>query len=201
MLRDHRLSDYLRGLDSAGAEGAACGYLKEFDLLTAAPGLRAGLRPEQLFPTGAVRSVRAWIGPAKATTGLHYDLLDNLAVQVLGIKQWRVVAPGTVERLGGLSDKYDAWAVLAQQSAQTLAALAGSGNEEFFEAELRPGDVLHIPAGWWHEASNVTPSLLFGGFHGSVARVLPRWVGVTVRQLAHQAGWWGAGNCTCHVAR
>lgn len=193
------LRQYLLGLDAPATHDGRHAYLKEFDLLTAHPSLRVDLRHHELFPRGAVRSLRTWIGPAGASTGLHFDHLDNVAVQVIGTKRWRLARPGTVERLGAVSSKYDAWAVLAQADVRTLAERQGS-TRGFFEAELRAGDVLHVPAGWWHEVVNVSSTLMFGGFHGSVARVLPRWLGVSAKDALHRAGWLSAGNCTCHPA-
>lgn len=89
-------------------------YLKEFDLLQRFPGLRGDLRHEQMFPRGSVTSCSTWIGPALARTGLHHDLLDNLAVQITGRKRFYLARPGSVERAGTLSAKYDAWARLSR---------------------------------------------------------------------------------------
>lgn len=193
------LRKYLLGLDVSPALDGRHAYLKEFDLLAAHPPLRADLRHHELLAPGAVRSLRTWIGPAGASTGLHFDHLDNVAVQVIGTKRWRLARPGAVERLGAVSSKFDAWAVLARADVRTLAQRQGS-TCGFFEAELHAGDVLHVPAGWWHEVVNVTATLMFGGFHGSVARVLPRWLGVSAKTVLHRAGWLSPGHCTCHPA-
>ncbi|MBP5910640.1 hypothetical protein F3K40_42845 [Streptomyces sp. LBUM 1478] len=67
-----------------------------------------------MFPRGSVTSCGTWIGPALARTGLHHDLLDNLAVQITGRKRFYLARPGTVERAGALSVKYDAWARLSR---------------------------------------------------------------------------------------
>jgi lysine-specific demethylase 8 len=119
-------------------------------------------------------------------------------VQVLGRKRWRLVRPGTVERLGAVSSKYDAWAVLSSCSVEHLVQ-RGAPAQDLFEVETGPGDVLHIPAGWWHEVLNLSPAVLFGGFHGPFATVLARWVWVSGRNARHR---WGLGrDCTCHEAR
>jgi lysine-specific demethylase 8 len=173
-------------------------YLKEFDLLNAVPALRCDLKHAELFPAGVTRSLQSWIGPAGARTGLHYDYLNNLAVQIVGRKRFYLVRPGTVERLGAVARKYDSWATLSMYGAKELAALAGTP-EDFFVVDLEPGDVLHVPAGWWHEVLNLTPGILFGGFYGSRTRVLARWTWVCSRDWMHSLGWIGHGNCTCHA--
>lgn len=193
------LRRYLESLDAgAGAAGEAL-YLKEFDLLDAIPRLRRDLQHSVLFPRGTIRSLHSWIGPAGARTGLHLDHLDNLAVQVVGKKQFLLLRPGTVERLGAVARKYDAWATLAAAGAQELAARAGAPGD-CFVVELAPGDVLHVPAGWWHEVSNLTPCILFGGFHGPPAGVLLRWAWVRSRDGLHRLGLLGRDGCTCHPA-
>lgn len=192
---DVALRDYLRRLASDDADAAL--YLKEFDLLRSAPELRRDLRHGRLLPAGHVRSVRTWIGPRGARTGLHCDHLDNLAVQVIGRKRWWIARPGAVERLGAVADKYDAWARLASVGVHELAAAAPAG--DLWLVDVEPGDVLHVPAHWWHEVLNLAPSLLFGGFHGAALRVLPRWLHVSARELAHRCGW-RRGACTCHEA-
>lgn len=194
------LRGYLQSLQAGPTPDRAQPCLKEFDLLEAAPALKKDLPHAQLLPKRHLRSLRSWIGPAGACTGLHYDYLDNLAVQILGVKRWRLARPGSVERMKAVSTKYDSWAVLSSTSVQELAS--GRGEEarhDFFTVDLRPGDVLQLPAGWWHEVTNLSASLLFGGFHGPRAAVLGRWAWVSARDMMHRTGWLARHNCTCHA--
>lgn len=198
------LPAYLRSLKAQ--EGETTGpplYLKEFDLLKAMPGLRQDLRYESLLPRHVVSAVQSWVGPAGARTGLHYDYPDNVAVQLVGVKRFCLVRPGVVEHLGAVSDKYDSWAKLARCGAHELAArwkhsIGAHGEPAFFTVDLQPGDVLYVPARWWHEVSNLSHGVSLGGFHGSYARaaLMQTWVGA--RNLAHRWGWLWRGNCTCH---
>lgn len=178
-------------------------YLKEFDLLRTLPALRNDLGYEELLPRGAVSSVQSWIGPRQAVTGLHRDYPDNVAVQIMGRKRFRLVRPGVVEQLGAVSAKYDAWAVLATASADEVALAWQSRRhgltQDCFTVDLEPGDVLYIPAGWWHEVTNLTHSVSFGGFHGSLPRSVAYHAWVGTRQWLHRLGWLGARHCTCHT--
>jgi len=195
-LRRSSLRQYLASLQRPDADGASVAYLKEFDLLKVAPWLRDDLHHRELMPPRTLSATRSWIGPAGARTGLHYDYLDNLAVQILGIKRWRFVRAGTVERMGAVSEKYDPWAVLARTDATDLAARAAPCRD-FFSVDAMPGDILHVPAGWWHEVENLTPTLMFGGFHGPVPNVLARMAWVGARNLRHRLV---GGECTCHAS-
>ncbi|MEU0073851.1 cupin-like domain-containing protein [Streptomyces sp. NPDC006332] len=191
------LGSYVSGLTREAAPDDIPVYLKEFDLLRKFPRLRADLRSRELFPPRTMRSSATWIGPAGARTGLHCDLLDNLAVQITGTKRFYLAHPEAVKRAGLESRKYDAWARLSLIGAEKLAA--GQEDGEFFVADLEPGDVLHVPAYWWHEVVNLTPAVLLSGFFGPSTRVLSRWAWVQAREALHRAGLLGRDGCTCHA--
>jgi hypothetical protein len=200
VLSTSTLGAYLGSLQDSPRQpdtGGPPGYLKEFDLLKVFPGLRADLHHDQLFPPGSITSCGAWIGPAGARTGLHRDLLDNLAVQILGHKRFYLAAPGTVQRRGAASRRYDRWARLSAVSAEELAH---SGDPGLYATDLHPGDVLFVPAGWWHEVANHDPSLLLSGFFGPRAAVLARWVTESTRNGLHLVRLLGTTGCTCHPA-
>lgn len=93
------LGDYLRSV-AADEPSSHDRHLKEFDLLGAFPRLREDLRMTELFPPGHVISSSAWIGPTGARNGLHLDLLDNAAVQVVGHKK-ALPAVSTGDRRAG----------------------------------------------------------------------------------------------------
>ncbi|MEU1933810.1 cupin-like domain-containing protein [Streptomyces coeruleorubidus] len=190
------LGSYIGSLTRDAPSDDALAYLKEFDLLKKFPQLRADLRSRELFPSGTIRSSATWIGPSRARTGLHCDLLDNLAVQIMGTKRFHLAHPGAVKRAGKESGKYDAWARLSLVGAEELAA--GQEHGGFFVVDLEPGDVLYVPAYWWHEVVNLTPGVLLSGFFGPKTRVLSRWAWVQARECLHRAGLLGRGDCTCH---
>jgi Cupin-like domain len=192
------LRSYLASLPALGLDAPAAVGLKEFDLLAAVPKLRDDVRHGELLPATALRSVRSWIGPAGARTGLHRDYLDNVAVQIVGTKRWWLVRPGLVERFHGVSTKYDAWAVLSRLSAQALRERAG-GVSGVYSLDLHAGDVLYVPGGWWHEVENLAPSIMFGAFFASLPRMAAASAWVGMRHAAHQLGWFRHGDCTCHA--
>nr|WP_240508534.1 cupin-like domain-containing protein [Streptomyces ossamyceticus] len=114
--------------------------------------MRGDLGEMDFLPRGSVNLAQCWIGPARARTGLHYDPLDNRAVQISGTKRFLLARPGTVERAGALSTKYDSWARLSRVGIAELAAGGGgAAADDFFAVDLEPGDVLYVPAHWWHE--------------------------------------------------
>jgi len=192
------LGDYARALSRESRADEEQVYLKEFDLLEKFPQLAADLRQHELFPAGAITSSSAWMGPTHARTGLHYDLLDNLAVQIVGRKRFHLARPGTVERAGEMSGKYDSWARLSRCGVAELADAAAPDSDDFFAVDLEPGDVLYNPAGWWHEVVNLSAGILLSGFFGSKVHVVSRWARVRARDGLHRLGVLGRDDCTCH---
>lgn len=191
---------YVASLENGSALAAGdpeTTHLKEFDLLREIPGLRQDLSTGALYPRGHIVSSSAWIGPAGARTGLHYDLLDNLAVLVRGSKRFYLARPGTVEALGQLSRKHDRWARLASVGISDLAA-RDLPEDSLFTADLHPGDAIYVPKGWWHEVVNLKASIFLSGFFGPPSRVIPLWLATGAKQLAHDLYPLGRRNCTCH---
>lgn len=194
-------SDYLARLDAADGNPDATGHLKEFDLFEELPALAQDAPVDGLFPPGQAVVRSAWIGPQAARTGLHYDLVDNLAVLVRGAKRFQLARPGTVEALGALSRKYDRWARLARIGMRDLAgepAAAGA----LFQADLGPGDAIYVPRGWWHEVSNLRASVFVSGFFGPASRLRPLSLATGARQFLHDISLFGRRHgCTCHAGR
>ncbi|MEU0386200.1 JmjC domain-containing protein [Streptomyces chartreusis] len=96
----------------------------------------------------------------------HYDEVDTLVVQVIGTKRWQVHGPSEEHPLpeyGDSDPRHCPKAVL-------------------FEKTLEPGDVIHVPRGWWHTVRGGGASSL----HLTFALARPTgydWL----RWVAHQA--------------
>lgn len=192
--------DFVQSLEPApdGAGGAPrTGHLKEFDLLKELPELAGDAPAVSLFPPGHLVSSSAWIGPRSAHTGLHYDLIDNLAVLVRGAKRFYLARPGTVEAAQARSRKYDRWARLAAVGLRDLVDRPQAAGA-LFCADLGPGDAIYVPRGWWHEVVNLQASIFLSGFFGSTLRLRPLWMATGVRQFFHDVNPFGERCCTCH---
>jgi hypothetical protein len=185
---------------SIWGDGARTAHLKEFDLLREFPVLRNDVDMRALFPTHHHVASSAWIGPQGAHTGLHYDLLDNLAVLLRGSKRFYLARRGAVESQGAMSSKYDRWARLAGIGIQELATRY-LPPASLFMADLQPGDAIHVPKGWWHEVVNLDSSIFLSGFFGPMPQVAGLWLSTGIRQFIHDALPLGGRHCTCHAPR
>ncbi|OLT29248.1 cupin [Nocardiopsis sp. CNR-923] len=85
----------------------------------------------------------------------HWDDHDTVIVQVEGAKHWRVHGPGS--RPHPMRNDTD--------HAHTPPRDADGEPHVVWEGVLRPGEVIHVPRGWWHTvtgAGGVSMHLTFG---------------------------------------
>lgn len=92
-----------------------------------------------------------WIGPAGTFTPLHFDLTNNLLVQLTGRKNLILLPPSETVRLANarhvFSDVHDI------TDPDRIAQYPDAANAIQFEVDLDPGDALYIPVGWWHQVA------------------------------------------------
>jgi hypothetical protein len=115
-------------------------------------------------------------GRRTAGTRCHFDSLENITIQLRGRKRWRI-APNEHIR-----EPVHNW-VTGQTVPPSLAHHAPRGlparmPDGAYEIDLRAGDVLYIPRGWWHETETAADSLA-----AFVAFVHRPWADVVISAL------------------
>lgn len=118
-----------------------------------------------------------WVSSAGCLTPLHYDLDDGLLAQVLGEKRVWLFDWGARDALCLRGDHEQRQHGSGPQAVglnnwerQSFAELHGARSAAFasaceatrWVADLRPGDLLYIPSGWFHEVHARTPSFSLG---------------------------------------
>lgn len=114
--------------------------------------------------------INFWFGEKGINTKPHYDYSNNFLVQVVGKKRVRLFSPKNTPHMYPYSmydcvtmDGVSHPAVQASQIAD-IDKIDHNKFSDFklskcFEAILEPGDLLFIPAGWWHEVKSLDVSM------------------------------------------
>ncbi|MGB7404556.1 MAG: cupin-like domain-containing protein [Pacificimonas sp.] len=90
-----------------------------------------------------------WIGPGGTFTPLHFDLTNNLIVQLVGRKTIVLIPPAETAKLGHEDAVFSTVGDIEDEAA--LARQPGAIDAHRFTLELGPGDALFVPIGWWHQ--------------------------------------------------
>lgn len=169
--RPMRLGDFLQRIEAGGQEAGSY-YLAQYPLLHAFPALLDDVQPPEEYmvtpaylPRALARRMRLdpslWIGPAGAVTTLHFDSSHNLFVQISGRKKVLLIPPEQSDevyfpcREFGLHLHFSPVDVERPDlSRHPLFARATP-----WEVTVEPGEMLFIPATWWHYLRALAPSV------------------------------------------
>lgn len=150
------LADYLDRLDDPDAHF----YLKDWVFENDIPELRAQYRVPRHFANWATRVPGKWqpkwrwlyIGPASSASHLHVDFLLTSAWNALfvGAKRWLAYSPDQARRMyRGAVDAFHPDLERFPEFAHARARMHVQ----------RPGEIMYMPATWWHAVRNEEPSL------------------------------------------
>jgi len=183
-------------------------YLADWHILHDAPSLRRDIAPVRaMWPWSGRVEHSLWVGPSFTVSGLHmHPSKDVLSCQVRGIKEWLLFGPEHSDKLRP-SAKFSPDAVnsaiditrLAALPVPQLRALERCSGGQY--ARLSSGDALYVPAGTWHAAVGLTPSIsLNSSCHLPAAGGPCARLSQFARVAAHNAGYYRRDGCTCHAA-
>lgn len=109
------------------------------------------------FAKSAFNIPRWWIGPKNTGLNLHRDLVDNFLYQIKGTKKVYIFSPSESDYLypaifGG-NPFYEPSSV--DMLEPDLTKYPKFSEAKGVCCELCPGDMLYLPAGWWHCIRNL----------------------------------------------
>lgn len=147
-----------------------------------------------------------WIGPRGVITGMHQEWEAlNFLHQVYGTKEL-LLYPSSQVHLLYPSTKYSQGAL--NSPVKPFDPLPAEGEEDPFplfrqavalRIVLEPGEMLWIPAGWWHTVRSLSLSI---SVTGRVVSPCQEFTYIPSHML-HQLHLWGLykrGNCICHAS-
>ncbi|WP_426113801.1 cupin-like domain-containing protein [Massilia sp. PWRC2] len=123
---------------------------------------------------------RFWIGPARTVTPLHCDFDDNIFAQIWGSKRITLAPPHHDAYLYVREANPLLFGSPVDPEALDLDQFPLARQATFIECIVKPGDLLYVPAGWYHQVRALTFSLSSNrwaramplALHGDVARRL-----------------------------
>jgi hypothetical protein len=119
--------------------------------------LQEDVRPLSKFLSG--QAGMPWIGPLGTFTPLHFDLTNNMIVQVVGSKRFIMVPPSESRLLYNHRHVFSAVHDIADEAALDRYPLAREAMT--YEFDLEAGELLFIPIGWWHQVTALDFSVSF----------------------------------------
>jgi histone arginine demethylase JMJD6 len=136
---------------------------------------------------------------------LHYDGSHTHAflMQLQGVKEYIAFPPQQNSLMYAGSGRYDEnQSAIDNVESPDLTKFPLFADAHGMRFTLHPGETLFVPAGWWHTARILSPSITisvnganaanWGNFAGDVCRI--NWAGNKVKQAIGSAYLWLAGR-------
>ncbi|KAH9253480.1 hypothetical protein BASA81_008527 [Batrachochytrium salamandrivorans] len=108
-----------------------------------------------------------WLGTTTADTPFHHDCCDNFVVMLAGVKRFTLAPPTDWRTLSPVCtgpNKSLCWAKVSDP-AKSESEMT-KRNQEIMKSvhkitvELQPGEIMYMPAGWFHHIKNLGPTVM-----------------------------------------
>jgi [protein]-arginine 3-hydroxylase / protease len=154
----HEYADYVESGDRNGSGQHY--YLQRLPVAEYCPGLLPDLPPLDFVDPRRLTSLNLWFGPHASSTALHWDDYDNAMAQISGSKRFSLFAPADTQHLYPHS-------ALSRAPHQSRVNIDEPDAREFpgfslarrHECVLQAGELLLLPACWWHQTSSIGTSI------------------------------------------
>ncbi|WP_165839766.1 cupin-like domain-containing protein [Mycobacterium montefiorense] len=154
-----KLADYIE-LVAGGDLSDGQLYVVQLPIKTGLPELWPDIRFPPFVDEQKYSAVNLWFGPGNNVTPLHYDLPNNLLTQVRGRKQVVLCPPREIARVYpfpfGYLGNHISQVNVADPDLTRFPAWADADRAL---VELGPGDMLFIPACWWHAVCGIDQNI------------------------------------------
>ncbi len=120
------------------------------------PELKDDFSPPPLIAAETIKATNLWIGPAGKVTQLHHDTSDNFLCQVKGRKRLTLFDPSQSEYLYPNATENGRYHVSRMDiDSPDLELFPRYRNAKPIECMLHAGEILYLPAFWWHQVYTI----------------------------------------------
>jgi len=144
------------------SEAGSGHYIRHCKLYRMPKDFRADVkRPALLGPDKTIAESNFWLNGSNCKTPLHFDYGDNFLIQVRGRKYLTLFHPRHYDNLYPALGTRLPFMSRVNFFTPDLAKfpLYSHADAERVDIELRGGDTLYIPPGWWHAVDCPEPSM------------------------------------------
>jgi hypothetical protein len=175
-------ADIMRAVDGSGMEQS---YYLDLPLADLSPQLRAEVDPPHWYGVPPYDAM-LWLGVIGSSSGTHFDLLPNCNVQVAGTKQFILFDPSQASRLYP-SPGREAGCEL-DPNLPDYDRFPRARGLRGYVCELRAGEAIYIPAGWYHQVTVTSPWALNVNFWWPRPR-RQTWATASLRRVVLRRRW------------
>jgi hypothetical protein len=128
--------------------------MPQMSILDKLPELRDDLVVPPFVPPAVINKINLWMASADSRTPLHYDHMNNIFAQLYGTKRFKLFAPDQAANVyPGALDIRTRHLSQVDVNDPDLERFPRYSEAQYWEAEVEPGDLLLLPAFWWHQVS------------------------------------------------
>ncbi len=158
------IADYIDSISSSDLNGQRPAYLgniplnspltkQYFDLI------KSHFNFPNYFPENSGEEIRLWIGATNQKSTIHNDNYHNFNAQIFGNKTFLLFSPEEYKKLSIVKIDDELWSSPIDPQQPDLDKFPSFNEINGLEAKLQPGDILFIPAFWWHQARTITTAI------------------------------------------
>lgn len=118
-----------------------------------------------IFPELASRQFRIWVAGAGQRSTIHNDNYENLNAQIVGLKTFLLFPPEDYACLYAQQVNESLWSSPVNSDQPDLIQHPRFLQARGMRCTLYPGDLLHLPKFWWHQATSETAAININVWH------------------------------------
>jgi ribosomal protein L16 Arg81 hydroxylase len=112
---------------------------------------------------------RLWFGPSRTVTPLHFDPMNVIFVQIYGRKEFVLVPSFFLPFMANTRGVY------SDLDPESDLFEFPNGFAQPYRFVVGPGDIVFIPAGWWHWVASLSVSISLNFANFAVNGVIDTW--------------------------